>query len=129
VVNSRVSCGVINAGPLTVCVKQWVGFSGGLKRCLYLGVDRVVGVDGLVSSVWSVTTGWRLAAGIAGAMGIEPDIRRLPKQPGDLERTCADISKAQSLLGYEPETSIEEGLHSFAEWVSAYYEDRPVLEV
>ena len=70
-----------------------------------------------------------LISGIAGAMGIEPDIKRLPEQPGDLDRTCADISKARALLGYEPETSIEEGLHSFAEWVSAYYEDRPVLDV
>jgi nucleoside-diphosphate-sugar epimerase len=70
-----------------------------------------------------------LISGIAGAMEIEPDIKRLPEQPGDLERTCADISKARVLLGYEPETSIDEGLQKFEEWATSYYEDRSVLEV
>jgi len=41
----------------------------------------------------------------------------------------ADISKARELLGYEPDTPIEEGLQVFADWVKAYYADRPVLEV
>jgi len=44
-------------------------------------------------------------------------------------RTCADISKAQELLGYEPDTPIDEGLQKFADWVKDYYADRPGLEV
>ncbi len=70
-----------------------------------------------------------LISGIANAMGKTPEIKRLPKQSGDVERTYADISKARTLLGYEPDTSIEEGLHRFADWVTAYYADRPVLDV
>jgi hypothetical protein len=62
-------------------------------------------------------------------MGAQPDIKRLPEQAGDLKRTCADISKVRALLGYEPGTTIEEGLHKFAEWAAAYCKDRPVLEV
>ena len=37
-------------------------------------------------------------------------------QPGDVPQTYADISKARSLLGYDPKTPIEEGIHRFVEW-------------
>lgn len=70
-----------------------------------------------------------LIAGIGEAMGISPEIKQLPTQPGDVERTYADISKAQELLGYAPDTPIDEGLQKFADWVKDYYADRPVLEV
>jgi nucleoside-diphosphate-sugar epimerase len=70
-----------------------------------------------------------LIAGIGEAMDIEPDIKQLPTQPGDVKRTYADISKAQDLLGYTPDTPIEQGLQKFADWVKAYYADRRVLEV
>jgi UDP-glucuronate 4-epimerase len=43
-------------------------------------------------------------------------IQRLPTQPGDVEITYADISKAGRLLGYKPSTSITKGLTSFNEW-------------
>ena len=39
-----------------------------------------------------------------------------PLQPGDVPQTYADISKARSLLGYNPKTAIEDGLHRFVEW-------------
>ncbi|MBB4062126.1 NAD-dependent epimerase/dehydratase family protein [Salinibacter ruber] len=70
-----------------------------------------------------------LISGIAEAMDITPEIEQLPTQPGDVERTYADISKAEELLDWEPGTPIDEGLQNFADWVKAYYEDRPVLEV
>jgi nucleoside-diphosphate-sugar epimerase len=70
-----------------------------------------------------------LISGIADAMGVIPEVKQLPEQPGDVERTYADISKAKRLLEWAPETSIEDGLRRFADWVKAYYADRPVLEV
>lgn len=39
-----------------------------------------------------------------------------PRQPGDVGRTCADISKAKSLLGYSPRTSLHEGLEAMYDW-------------
>jgi UDP-glucuronate 4-epimerase len=63
---------------------------------------------------------------IGTALEIEPEIKQLPMPPGDVDRTYADISKAQDLLGYSPSTSIEEGLDKFAEWVRQYYSDREV---
>jgi UDP-glucuronate 4-epimerase len=43
-------------------------------------------------------------------------IDRQPPQPGDVPQTFADISKARALLGYDPKTQIEDGLHRFVEW-------------
>jgi len=49
-------------------------------------------------------------------MGVEPRIRRLPPQPGDVERTWADVSRARRLLGYDPSTDFEEGIRRFMAW-------------
>jgi len=70
-----------------------------------------------------------LIHGIADALDIDPEIKQLPTQPGDVKRTYADIDKAHRLLGYQPSTSIDDGLQKFADWVQGYYEDRPVLNV
>lgn len=53
---------------------------------------------------------------IGKAVGIEPNIEQLPMQPGDVERTYADISKAKKLIGYEPKTSFEDGIRNFVNW-------------
>lgn len=43
-------------------------------------------------------------------------LQKLPMQPGDVQITYADISKAQCLLDYCPTTPIEEGIKRFVEW-------------
>jgi UDP-glucuronate 4-epimerase len=43
-------------------------------------------------------------------------IERLPLQPGDVPQTFADIAKARQLLGYNPETQIEDGIRRFIAW-------------
>ena len=43
-------------------------------------------------------------------------IDRQPAQPGDVPQTFADITKARKLLGYNPQTQIEEGLRKFVDW-------------
>lgn len=53
---------------------------------------------------------------IADASGIEPDLQHMPMQPGDVNRTFADVSKAKRLLGYQPTTPVEEGIPRFIEW-------------
>lgn len=49
-------------------------------------------------------------------LGTTANIDRQPLQPGDVPQTYADITKARRLLGYNPQTQIEEGLHQFVEW-------------
>jgi len=60
------------------------------------------------------------------ALGIEPEIEQLPMPPGDVKRTYADIMKAQDLLGYQPDASVNEGLQRFASWDESYYAERQV---
>ncbi len=51
------------------------------------------------------------------AIGEKAIIDRQPEQPGDLPLTHADIGKAQRLLDYQPETSIETGIGHFVKWM------------
>lgn len=53
---------------------------------------------------------------IAEVSGQKLEIEQLPMQPGDVKITCADISKAQRLLGYAPTTPLKEGLRAFVDW-------------
>ena len=53
---------------------------------------------------------------IGDVLGVTPSIDTLPMQPGDVDRTYADISKAKKLLGYEPKTSFKEGIENFINW-------------
>ncbi|WP_375443886.1 GDP-mannose 4,6-dehydratase [uncultured Fibrella sp.] len=50
-----------------------------------------------------------------------PQIEYLPMQPGDVDRTYADVSRAAELLGYKPKVSLEEGLSRFVDWYKATY--------
>jgi UDP-glucuronate 4-epimerase len=57
-----------------------------------------------------------LIAAIEKALGKKAKINRLSEQPGDMPLTCADISKARKLLGYNPKTKFEDGLPKFVDW-------------
>jgi len=48
-------------------------------------------------------------------------IKLKPIQPGDVEKTFANISKAKKMLGFNPKTKIEEGVKNFIEWYKDYY--------
>ncbi len=50
------------------------------------------------------------------ALGKKAILDHQPTQPGDVVMTCADISKAQELLGYHPTTPIAEGIQKFVQW-------------
>jgi UDP-glucuronate 4-epimerase len=49
-------------------------------------------------------------------VGRDAVINQMPEQPGDVPLTCADISKARRLLGYDPKTPLAEGLPQFVRW-------------
>jgi UDP-glucuronate 4-epimerase len=63
----------------------------------------------------SVTTE-AMVAEIAKAVGIEPKIEWAPMQPGDVQRTSADLTKSGAILGYAPHTSFAEGIRRFVAW-------------
>ena len=41
----------------------------------------------------------------------------LPMQPGDVNRTFADISKSKKMLGYNPKTEFKSGVEKFIKWL------------
>jgi UDP-glucuronate 4-epimerase len=47
----------------------------------------------------------------------------LPMQPGDVPKTNSDIDKAKRLLGFEPETNIEDGIRGFCAWFREYHSE------
>ena len=62
------------------------------------------------------TTLLELVRHLEDALGMKALLRFLPNQLGDVEITYADNSRARRLLGYNPQTPIQEGIRLFAEW-------------
>ncbi len=46
--------------------------------------------------------------------------RFLDMQPGDVRQTWAEITQAKTLLGWEPQTSLDEGVPRFVHWYQDY---------
>ena len=56
---------------------------------------------------------------VESSVGREAKIEVVPDQPGDVDRTCADISKARALIGYNPQVPFEEGIARTVQWYQA----------
>ena len=63
----------------------------------------------------------RMIGLIEQACGREAQKRLLPMQPGDVRDTYADISAIQGDLGFQPTTTIDEGVPRFVDWYKAYH--------
>ncbi|MEM0927857.1 MAG: NAD-dependent epimerase/dehydratase family protein [Pseudomonadota bacterium] len=86
------------------------GASGGdvPHRVFNLGNDKPERLMSLISS-------------IEEHLGATATKRMKPMQPGDVRETWANIGKARELIGYDPTTSLNEGLGRFVEWYRSYY--------
>jgi UDP-glucuronate 4-epimerase len=58
---------------------------------------------------------------VVAALGIEPRVEWAPMQPGDVQRTAADLTRSSSVLGYAPRTPFPEGVRRFAAWFRKVY--------
>ena len=54
-------------------------------------------------------------------LGKEADKNMMPIQPGDVEKTWADVDQLIKDYDYRPNTSIKEGVKSFVNWYKSYY--------
>ena len=63
----------------------------------------------------------RMIALIEDACGRSAEKRLLPMQPGDVRDTYADISAIQRDLGFQPTTTIDEGIPRFVDWYRRYH--------
>ena len=85
------------------------GMVAAMQKCsdfnIYnLGESRPIAVNDLVTE-------------IEKALGKKAIKKYLPPQPGDVERTYADVTKAVNELGYNPSTTIQTGLAKFVTWL------------
>lgn len=53
---------------------------------------------------------------LAAALGVEPRITWAPAQPGDVQETAGDATRARERLGFVPAVDFDEGLHHFVAW-------------
>ena len=60
-------------------------------------------------------------AAIEAATGRKAELQMTDMQPGDVERTWADISAISTDLGYAPTTPISVGIPKFVEWYRGYH--------
>lgn len=61
-----------------------------------------------------------LIAELENAIGKKAILDRKPAQPGDVERTFADLTRSSSELGYSPNISLAEGLKRFVAWFNEF---------
>ena len=100
----------------------------GLSQRDYTYIDDII--DGCLGAINRVTDGFdiynlgnskvvslgNLVQIIELALGKKAKINYLPKQPGDVDQTFADIRKARQELDFEPKTDINIGIGRFVEW-------------
>lgn len=58
---------------------------------------------------------------IENALGKKAKKIFLDIQPGDMERTSADLDKVKLKINYQPKTQIEDGISKFVKWYKDYY--------
>lgn len=75
-----------------------------MYEIINLGAGRTISLAEMIQAIEQV-------------IGKEAIIDRQPEQPGDVPLTYADISKAQKLLNYNPQTSFQQGIMNFREWL------------
>lgn len=84
-------------------VRASIDFDGSMHEVFNLGESQTVELRELIAL-------------IEQCLDLNAVIDRQPMQPGDVPVTFADISKARKLLGYNPTTTIVDGIPKFVEW-------------
>lgn len=72
-------------------------------RVWNLGGNKPVDLDEMIATIGRV-------------VGREPKLERRPMQPGDVERTWADLARSRTELGYAPTTDFAAGVRRQWEW-------------
>jgi UDP-glucuronate 4-epimerase len=91
-------------------------FIADFVRGFVAAIDRPYGYE-IFNLGNSATVSLNEAIGIVRDItGKDIQIEQMPMQPGDVELTNADISKAKKMLDYNPATSFRDGMRGFYEW-------------
>lgn len=84
----------------------------GIMSC----IDNLQGYEILNLGESQTTSLIELVRMIEEAAGKKTEINWLPMQPGDVQKTFADIDKARRLINYSPKIKIKEGIERFLLW-------------
>lgn len=119
--NQRPEMAIQQFGRLIKEGKPITMYGDGSSRRDYTYIDDIV--DGIIASMNNLEGYEVLNLGNSDTIALEPLIKligktlgkeviinRQPMQPGDVDITYADVTKAGSLIGYKPKHSIELGL-------------------
>jgi UDP-glucose 4-epimerase len=60
----------------------------------------------------------KLVSHLITASGHSPEVVCVPARPGDVRDSLADISAARTMLGFEPEVSLQDGLQEYCDWAA-----------
>lgn len=85
---------------LSACEKRLAG------EAIHLGTGREISINELVKTLQKVS-------------GVAAKVRHEPARVGDVRRNYADISYARARLGFDPVTTLEEGLRQTWDWFAA----------
>ena len=107
---------VLAGGPVAVLPSESASAGATVPFHIYnIGSGRPVGMLDFV----------RMLQGALQDAGLLPPdfdamahIRLMPMQPGDVSVTYADVSALRRDFGFAPQTTLQEGLRRFAEWVA-----------
>lgn len=91
-------------GEIISGVRAAMDYQGSDYELFNLGNNRTIGLLDLIRRLESV-------------LGVKANIDWQDWQPGEMKRTWASTDKAIRLLGYQPRTDFDEGLHRFAAWL------------
>ena len=58
---------------------------------------------------------------LESALGINASKELLPMQPGDIPDTYADVDDLVAQFGYQPKTSVVDGVAEFVRWYRDFY--------
>jgi UDP-glucose 4-epimerase len=103
-------------GPITVegtgeQTRDFVHVDDVVQANLRAATTDAVGEAYNVGSGSQITIG-ALARKVQGLTGDDAAIDHVDPRPGDIDESLADVSKARERLGYEPTTTLDEGLES-----------------
>jgi UDP-glucuronate 4-epimerase len=90
-------------GDIVTGIEKAITYEDSEYEVINLGNSRTVTLNDLLGRLQDL-------------LETEAQVIHLAEQPGDVPQTYADISKARTLLGFEPHTDLSAGLTQFISW-------------
>ena len=84
-------------------------------------LDKLSGIDLISFPTVSPDSNLDMINYIEKELDKKAEIDFKDMQPGDVEKTFANISNAKKKLNFEPKTNIKEGVPKFIQWYKSYY--------